>query len=435
MQSTPVQHIQSRTPATPYGFNYDLFNESSSIEFTETPRRQIIPARSRGEPTAKRARVESTNYAELIKDRFMILQEDSLEVKTVDVTDKDSFANCELTIIQRAKLEVGDLVNFINVYDDPVVGTVVFVGTKNECDEHLKKFENSPPAREEQNLIENNRIEDLIGKVDVMVNRLEEVATKVDDMAVNVASLTQRVIVLEGKKSGQTPKPKAQTSLLQTIYRGAATVISSIPNHTNYLLQQTLQFQSQSSPIFINEVDIRSQLYLNRHFFLSNFNKPNDAGLALLYLLVGPELANNVFLPQIFYDIGPSARSGTSKTALSYKATYTWYQSLDLVLTNIFIHKHRHLFIAKARNFVNQNVNTRTKYPNRNRKHFKNLIMASPIISAEAATVANFLEEKERIRGTNEAEAVITWANSMGIEEREDSDADAEAGYENEEDL
>jgi hypothetical protein len=39
-----------------------------------------------------------------------------------------------------------------------VVGTVVFVGTKNECDEHLKKFENSPPAREEQNLIENNRI-------------------------------------------------------------------------------------------------------------------------------------------------------------------------------------------------------------------------------------------------------------------------------------
>jgi hypothetical protein len=61
--------------------------------------------------------------------------------------------------------------------------------------------------------------------------------------------------------------------------------------------------------------------------------------------------------------------------------------------------------------------------------------MASPIISAEAATVANFLEEKERIRGTNEAEAVITWANSMGIEEREDSDADAEAGYENEEDL
>jgi hypothetical protein len=113
MQSTPVQHIQSRTPATPYGFNYDLFNESSSIEFTETPRRQIIPARSRGEPTAKRARVESTNYAELIKDRFMILQEDSLEVKTVDVTDKDSFANCELTIIQRAKLEVGDLVNFM----------------------------------------------------------------------------------------------------------------------------------------------------------------------------------------------------------------------------------------------------------------------------------------------------------------------------------
>jgi hypothetical protein len=185
-----------------------------------------------------------------------------------------------------------------------------------------------------------------------MVNRLEEVATKVDDMAVNVASLTQRVIVLEGKKSGQTPKPKAQTSLLQTIYRGAATVISSIPNHTNYLLQQTLQFQSQSSPIFINEVDIRSQLYLNRHFFLSNFNKPNDAGLALLYLLVGPELANNVFLPQIFYDIGPSARSGTSKTALSYKATYTWYRKSSFIFFLPKIHCLQNLWILFLQIFL-----------------------------------------------------------------------------------
>uniref|UniRef100_A0AC35FWZ1 Uncharacterized protein n=1 Tax=Panagrolaimus sp. PS1159 TaxID=55785 RepID=A0AC35FWZ1_9BILA len=426
--ATPLQQIRSTSPATAFGYNYNVFNENSSNNWGETPRRPITPARNRVEPAAKRARVEPIDYVEMIRDRFMILQEDSLQVKIVNVTDKDSFANCELTVIQRANLEVGDIVHFINDSEVPVMGTVVFVGKKIECEEYLKSYENSPLESEQQNLIGNSGIEELIGKVDAMTNRMEELSSKVEDMATNIASLNQRVLVLEGKKAAKSPKPKPQTSLLQTVYHGVGTVISSIPNYPNYLLQKTLQYQSESSPILVNDVDIRPQLYLNRNFFISNFNKPNDAGLGLLYILVGPQLANNVFLPQVFYDIGPSARSGTAKTSLSYKATYTWYQALDLMLTNVFIHKHRHLFIAKARNFVNQNVNTRTKYPNRNLKHFKNLIMAPPLFSPEQSTVANFLEEKERIRGTEEVEAVITWANSLGIEDKEGSDT--EGAYE-----
>uniref|UniRef100_A0A914QC83 Uncharacterized protein n=1 Tax=Panagrolaimus davidi TaxID=227884 RepID=A0A914QC83_9BILA len=435
------------TPKTPRnnqptGENVELGGSSNA----QTPRRRALnlgplrdatnvqPGPASEAPKRRRLDEPEIPLSEIVKDLHFLLMEDSQRLTTVDVKDRQTFMGCGTTLNDRSKLEVYDEIRFINDDREQAVATII---CKGDLDTVTKFAENVLKTRKANEAAENN--DQLYPRVVVVETDLKNLEIKVTNLELDlnekIKKQNDRLIVVEGKKNAPKKLPRAATKItqFQTLINGIPRVIATIPNFVQVINEKIIAFRGQSSSITSQRGDIRPMLYQNQPFFISNFQDANKCAGALMYLLVGHDIANSAFLPPVFYDQGPRTKKGITKQSYSFKVTSAFYLSLDLLIGCVFIPDHRANFIAKARFYINSNVDTLAAHPDRERAEYPvKSYDDGPAFTLEEAVVDDWKNERTQNASKAACMDMYRWAANFGLEYSDAAAANGGTGQERE---
>uniref|UniRef100_A0A914Q199 Uncharacterized protein n=1 Tax=Panagrolaimus davidi TaxID=227884 RepID=A0A914Q199_9BILA len=430
---------------------------SENIEMTDNPQHSInfeslndenqppLPAphssssSAAAAPTPKRTKLTSSTsilprLSEIVQDLFFVIQStdrasNEQKFTLADVREKEVFEDCGLSLAQRAKLEVGAAVQFIDTDGDYTDGTVIFKGTEAQAEAYHQSL-NRPVVVEEEaggyNDINDGqsaqKIVVLENKVQVLENTVACLQQQQQNFSIELQELKNRLNKVQGTE--RTPKVSKviKADKLQTMVNGVVREIIAIPNYITFLTNKINTYRAASNAILCNGQDLRPLLVSNSAFFIAHFSDANSCGLALLYILIGQNNANQAFVSNMFYTQGPRNRGGQLKPCCSFPVTSAFYRGLDFLVANAFVPDHRLNFLTKAREYVNQNVNT-VRSHNRGVKEFGIVNPNGPVFDDP---FVNFEDERARISQTPEYQSVYDWAASLGTVEEIEEDTEGQ---------
>uniref|UniRef100_A0A914YYD0 Uncharacterized protein n=1 Tax=Panagrolaimus superbus TaxID=310955 RepID=A0A914YYD0_9BILA len=323
----------------------------------------------------------------------------------VALNDREAWLNNTLSLGERIDLEEGSPVSFFDDDNKLIQGTLIFKGSEDELKTYLEQIPTTNPIEESTALARLSAAEDLIA---TLTRALTETKT-------SFTNLERRVKKLEGKKKKGGHKAVETNSTWQTMIAGIPQLISSLPDITTELMAKILAFRGRSSAIpSQSRQDLREMLYRNQAFFILHYYDANTCAGAVYYLLFGPTVAKQAFLPTPFYSQGPRAIAGQRKPCLSFHATSAFFLALDLVIANVFTPDHRLTFITKGRDYINRNVNTMKKHGRTKAKKFDVKAYDDGFgFLEDESLVDDYVNERDTV--ATDPAVIYNWAIQLGL--------------------